>query len=200
MTEISHDTRRRILDATVKVIDANGEAAVRLIQVARSASVTPSVISYHFGSREQLVAEAQAERYIADSHDDARRLADAVERSSCTDEFRTACAEVLCELISVDRTANRFKRASALGAGIERPDLRSMLGDQQRTVIEHMATSLAAAQRRGLLHADLDPMCVAEIVCALSFGVVLTDIDGCTGSRDGMVAVLDRFLGSLVAA
>ena len=200
MTDLSSDTRRRILDATVRVIDASGEAAVRLTQVARSASVTPSVISYHFGNREQLVAEAQAERYVADSLADADRLAHAVSISSSPDEFRTACVAMVRDLVCAQRAASRFKRASALGAGVERPELRGLLGDQQRHVTERMTNAVRVAQRRGLVRSDIDATGIAQVIAAVSFGVVLCDLDGDDRPRDGVVDVLDRFITSLVAA
>jgi AcrR family transcriptional regulator len=200
MTDLSSDTRRRILDATVRVIDTSGEAAVRLTQVARSASVTPSVISYHFGNREQLVAEAQAERYVADSLADADRLAHAVSISSSPGEFRAAFADMVHDLVSTQRAASRFKRASALGAGIERPELRGLLGHQQRTITDRMANSVSVAQRRGLVRPDLDATGIAEVIAALSFGVVLCDLDGDDRPHLGVVDILDRFVTSLVAA
>ncbi|MFZ9629891.1 MAG: TetR family transcriptional regulator C-terminal domain-containing protein, partial [Ilumatobacteraceae bacterium] len=158
------------------------------------------VISYHLGSRERLVAEEQAERYVADGRAEADRLATAVAVSTSPDDFRAACLDIVRARVSAERTASRFKQASALGAGIERPDLRELLAEQQHAVTERVATSVAQAQRRGLFCADLDPFGVAEVISALSFGFVLSDLDGGARSRDGVVGVLDRFISSLVAA
>lgn len=197
---MSLGTRRRILDATIDVINSRGEAAVRLVHVARAASVTPSVISYHFGSREQLVAEAQAARYVVEVSPDAELLARAVSTSSDGDDFRAACRDVIAALVDTERAAERFKQASALGAAIERPELRELLGQQQREVTDRMAAAVDAAQQRGLVCAELDPRCVAEVFGALAFGVVLSDLDGAPSDRDGIVAVLDRLVDGLVAA
>ena len=57
----SVDVRRdEILTATVELIDRVGLAAVRVGDVAAELSVSPSLVFYHFGTKDDLVAEAFA--------------------------------------------------------------------------------------------------------------------------------------------
>jgi len=57
----SVDVRRdEILTATVDLIDRVGLAAVRVGDVAAELSVSPSLVFYHFGTKDDLVAEAFA--------------------------------------------------------------------------------------------------------------------------------------------
>jgi len=61
------DGRRRILDAAVQILESEGEAALRVLDIARMADVVPGLINHHFGGRDQLVAAAQLERFAGES-------------------------------------------------------------------------------------------------------------------------------------
>jgi AcrR family transcriptional regulator len=57
----SVDVRRdEILSATVGLIDREGLAAVRVADVAAELGVSPSLVFYHFGTKDDLVAESFA--------------------------------------------------------------------------------------------------------------------------------------------
>jgi AcrR family transcriptional regulator len=53
----SERTRRRILDAAARVLRQKGFAGTRLADIARAADMQAGSLYYHFGSREELVAE-----------------------------------------------------------------------------------------------------------------------------------------------
>lgn len=53
------DGRERLLAAAVTLLDTTAESTLRLDDVATRAGATVPLISHHFGSREQLINEAQ---------------------------------------------------------------------------------------------------------------------------------------------
>jgi len=55
--------RTRILDAAVKLIAREGLTDVRIARIAREAGVSPSLLHYHFASRDSLLAEAIEHSY-----------------------------------------------------------------------------------------------------------------------------------------
>jgi AcrR family transcriptional regulator len=55
--------RARILDATVKLIAREGINDVRIARIAIEAGVSPSLLHYHFASRDALLAEALEHSY-----------------------------------------------------------------------------------------------------------------------------------------
>jgi AcrR family transcriptional regulator len=57
------DARARILDAAVKLIAREGIHDVRIARVAMEARVSPSLLHYHFASRDALLAEALEHSY-----------------------------------------------------------------------------------------------------------------------------------------
>ncbi|MBU3700811.1 MAG: helix-turn-helix transcriptional regulator [Acidimicrobiia bacterium] len=59
---MADDNRTKILDMAVDMIDAGGEAAIRVNHIVAAIGVTPPVLYHHFGSRDGLVIAAQVER------------------------------------------------------------------------------------------------------------------------------------------
>jgi len=55
--------RQRMLDAAVRRIAREGIDEVRIARIARDAGVSPSLVHYHFASREALLAEALEHSY-----------------------------------------------------------------------------------------------------------------------------------------
>ena len=63
--------KQAILDATLRLVAAQGAAAVRLRDVARAAGVSVGSLQYYFDSRDQLVRAAfdQHARAVVDLHE-----------------------------------------------------------------------------------------------------------------------------------
>jgi AcrR family transcriptional regulator len=57
------DTRERILAAAVRRIASEGIDGVRIARIAMDAGVSPSLVHYHFDTREDLLAQALAWSY-----------------------------------------------------------------------------------------------------------------------------------------
>ena len=55
------DTRTRLLEATIVVLDAGGDAAVRVRDIWEQVGVAATSLDHFFGSREGLTDDANAE-------------------------------------------------------------------------------------------------------------------------------------------
>ncbi len=60
--------REEILSATVELLDRLGLAATRVADVAAALHVSPALVFYHFGTKDDLVAEAFAHAVEHDLH------------------------------------------------------------------------------------------------------------------------------------
>jgi AcrR family transcriptional regulator len=83
------ETRRRILDAAVRRIAREGIDEVRIARIATDAGVSPSLVHYHFESRDALLVEALQHSY---------ELAGTV-RTPAGEDRRTPAGERLAEMI-----------------------------------------------------------------------------------------------------
>jgi AcrR family transcriptional regulator len=60
---VRENARTRILDAAVRLIARDGLDEARMARIAMAAGVSPSLLHYHFASRDALLAEALEHSY-----------------------------------------------------------------------------------------------------------------------------------------
>ncbi len=60
--------REEILSTTIELLDGLGLAATRVTDVAEALDVSPALVFYHFGTKDELVAEAFAHAVERDLH------------------------------------------------------------------------------------------------------------------------------------
>lgn len=201
-TTVAKDSRQRILDETIIAIDAGGESSVRLTQVSRRAGVTQGLIAYHFGDRESLVSEAQATRFSEVNDRLCEQLDDAAEHARSAEELAGLLEELIESVLTVEASAERERRVSALAATLSRPDSRALVSTRLRTLHELIEAIVGRAQSLGIMRTDLDPTSVSALISTVSLGCIAVDLDSdhleseqVRAVRSQMVAVLLEGLG-----
>jgi AcrR family transcriptional regulator len=192
-------TRERILMSAVEIIDEHGEAALRLMDVARRAGITLSLITHYFGTRDNLVAEAHTVRFKGLTSADAKRLVGLVGSATTKEEFRAALSSLTAEVLDRKRASVRLARISAIGAAYGRPDLLTELGETTSELNDALAAATAAMQAAGFLRADLDPRAVATFISAYALGAVVADLDARAADRAEVARVIDHFADAIIA-
>jgi TetR/AcrR family transcriptional regulator len=144
--------RERLLDAAVACFAADGVAATSLRSIALKAEVTPALVNYYFGSKEQLL-----EAFIAE------RVAPAVSvlRESLLEAGDNPRALLGAFVRGIHGVVERFPWWPAIWVrevlnekGALRDVLHKIIAPQ---VTQLLARTLVDAQKRGALSADLDP-------------------------------------------
>ena len=157
------DLRVRLLDTAIETFAARGIAAATLRAIARDAGVTPALLHYYFQSKRKLVDTVLAERiepFVAAS-----------------------VAPLLKPLPSPRATLRRFlethMRNIAANPWMPRLMTREVLSEGG-SLREHMQANfsavlspkvfmlIAAAQRRGEIRADLQPMLIGLSLISLA--------------------------------
>jgi AcrR family transcriptional regulator len=144
--------RERLLDAAVACFAADGVAATSLRSIALEAGVTPALVNYYFGSKEQLLDAFVAERVtpivgaLRDSliaaGDDPRELLAA---------FVRGIHDVVARF---PWWPSLWVREVLNDKGALRDVLHKIIAPQ---VTQLLARTLVDAQKRGAISADLDP-------------------------------------------
>lgn len=187
------DTRQRLLDATRRCVAEKGLAATTSRDITSAAEANLAAITYHFGSKDELVAAAlldglaqwlaPALEVLSGGGDPVNRTMAAVTVLTSTFERHRQDAPVYLEaLIQAPRMEPLHEGLLALWS-----DLRRLLADQ-----------MAQMQSSGQLGAWVDPHAMAGLLVAVADGVVLhvtLDPDG-----PGLDAIAGQFAGLLVAA
>ena len=190
--------RERILRAAVEIIAAEGEAALRLADVAAAAGVALSLTTHHFRTRDHLVAEALAERFAGLVRDDLRRIARLV-REGDGGAFREGLVRLTADVLDRRRATQRLARIAAVGGAHGRPDLAQRLGEETAALLDELAVVIRSAQDAGLVRVGLDPRALATFIQAYSLGMVVADLDARPSDRAEVQAVIDVFMGSVQA-
>jgi AcrR family transcriptional regulator len=169
MNESQDVTRSRLLDATLAVLADRGVAEATSRRIAATAGVNLQAITYHFGSKDDLIAQSlvhAVRRWTEPARAALTGIADdpvgglstvAGALSQALDEAREALPAYL----------------EAMAAATRRPDVR----DRIRTLIDDLRAELATALRTlaaaGLLADWVDPETMAALIVAAGDGFVL---------------------------
>jgi AcrR family transcriptional regulator len=154
VAEVLHptaDVARQMIDATVAIIDADGEASVRVKDIVEAAGVQVPVLYRHFGSREGLVQAAQVERLVRDINAQLDEVTAVIERIETIEEFRQVVDLIVVSLADPARRKMRFQRLSVLGSAYGRPALVAEVARLQALYLEATANLLRRPQERGWL-------------------------------------------------
>jgi AcrR family transcriptional regulator len=140
-------TRRRILDAALRVFARDGFLAATTQAVAAEAGVSHGSVFVHFGSQERLVAAA-----IADFGEDvARRIHESIESGARTREVLSAHLAAIRE--REDFYARLAAEAPLLGEGA-----RSSLVCIQSAISFHLSPAVEADRAAGRIKAASLPL------------------------------------------
>jgi len=192
----AEETRARLLAATIDAIDAGGESAASVDEVAKAAGVTAPTIYNYFRNREALISEAQAARFDRQLDNDFALLTDAVLAISSQEEFERITDMVFSFMLDPERSASRLNRLSAIGAATGRPELADAIAQKAVGVAERFASLMEPLQSKGFIRADLDLLAFSSWFIGTVAGRVLIEI----GANPVDTAAWDRIFREAVLA
>jgi AcrR family transcriptional regulator len=160
---MSEETRKRIIEAAMRMLARDGHAATSVKDIAAEAGVAPGLVHYYFKTKEELVAAAVAEGCAQPPWP---------KTEDPTEAARLALEETKREL---DEPTRLFRSlfVEMLGhASRSEPVRRSLLGavEADRSKIEAAARAVIA--ERGGWSPDRAPA-IAAVVWAAAFGINL---------------------------
>lgn len=173
-----HPTEQKILDEAIRIIEANGEAGLRVHDIEVAVEVTPPSIYHFFGSREGLVAAAQAERLVR-SFAEFNALSESILRGvSSRAELRNAFLNILTMIYDPSRSLARQQRLFALGSVEGRPELAVVLGEAARGFLRQLSERLQVFKDIGWTRPDLDLEAFIQWLAGQVLGRIYIEI-GC---------------------
>ena len=174
------DTRERLLQAALDQIEAGGEKAVRVREVAAAVGVTVPSLYHFFGSRDGLVHHAQARRFEAGLARMGLALAESLSAATSRDEFRDALRGYLEGILDRRNAPNRQARTSVITSAFHDPDLARLVVETQAAAVDRVAQMFAPAQAAGWIAPDVDVRSVIlwAIVQINGFALLELDKDG----------------------
>lgn len=186
---VEENQRERLLDAAVACFGAGGVNATALRDIAAHAGVTPALVHYYFGSKEQLLDAFIAERLLPI----VSGLAEALVVSEA--DARTLASGFVKALHAAVERAPWLPRLWLHEVIADQGALREVFFSQiARHVPRKLAEAFAALKQSGALNADLDPrLLVVSLIGLTLFPLAAEPIwRSIFGAADVDRAVLER--------
>jgi len=171
------DTRERLIEAAVELIEEHGVTRLRLREVAARVGIQEPSIYTFFKNRDDLVIEASAARYQRGLFDLSAVFAGMVATATTKEEFRTAVATVVSATFTEERVPFRWARIGVLELARTRPKLAERLRRVQREADEALGTTIGQAAERGWVRDDVDPVTLARWIIGLVNARVFLELD-----------------------
>ncbi|MFN8041206.1 MAG: TetR family transcriptional regulator C-terminal domain-containing protein [Acidimicrobiales bacterium] len=186
------DTRARLLEAARTTVRDHGLAGATSRQITSAAGANLAAITYHFGSKDDLIAEA-----LFDDLD--RRVRPALELFDQADDATTALVLAVQQLTSeLDRSrddALAYLETLLLATRDARYRRRALA--LYRDLGDRLAELLARLIDEGVVPGWVDPVPMASLVLAIANGIAL---QGCLDPKGPPPSALaGQFAGILLA-
>ena len=172
-----HPTKRAILDAAIADMEATGEGSIRITTILAEAGVANGSLYHYFGSREGLVQEAIAERFLGAVSQGLVVFATRVAEVTSTEELFDLFRSELQRIGSPEVQEQRVRRFTALAAALPRTELLERLVRDQTVYFDGAGLALANLQEQGIINASIDTRAFAAWFLGLSLSRLLSDID-----------------------
>ena len=194
---MSQESADKILHAAIEMIEAGGEAAVRVNELAHNAGLAVTAVYHYFGDRDGLIAAAQATRYIRSARDFMTSHATAVRACQSRDELRMYLHTFLEEVFSPSRADARWSRVNVLGSAYARPALQRAISEEQNSMFADTEQLWSEVKDKGFIRRDVDPAVIGPWYLSVITGRVIIEIPGTEVNSDAwnnlMYSILDHY-------
>ena len=171
------NSRQRILELAVSAIERGGESAIRVNDIARESGVAVTSLYHYFGNREGLVAAAQIARYRRITTEEFVAVQQMAEQCANLHEFRQLMELwILRFLNSPENVLSRNIRLQTYAAAITRPDIATLLAEDQELQGERMHAFLEPLKARGWIKPDVDTRTFGSYYLGVMMGHVQYEV------------------------
>ena len=176
MTDLA-DTRTRILEAAMSVIEDTGEGALRVQKIAEAVGVREPSVYHFFKNREELVEAAYVERYRRSHLEMVQPFQAGAALADNAEDFRSIVKKILSLVYAAEREHIRSTRMSVLGAAQTSPMIADAIRQINFEVSSKIAEVLKMAQEKNWIRKEVDPLAAAYWINGQILGRVMAEMD-----------------------
>ncbi len=181
--ELSGEKAQRIVDAMRDSVATRGAAGSTFEHVAREAGVSRGLLHYYFGTKERLLVEVvrrDAEFRVA-------RLDEPLDRAKTVDDVLDVLVNSLTELIQ-NEPGFFLLLYELFSAGRRNPEIQHEVGQLFERTRSHVAESLKAKEREGVLNLRFDAEAIVSYLFAVGDGFALQALSDPSREVDSALA------------
>ena len=170
------ETIEKLLEVTISELDRVGLAEIDIDSLLRKSKISKGSLYHHFGSKNGLLAAAEAQqymRYLKREGENFRRL---IEGCATKQKFVDLVAEVMKITRLEENLGFRKKRVRAIAMSFNDENLAQVLKNAQIEVTEYLADSFRIAKDRGWVKPDTDLMALSYWIQGVFIGHIMLDI------------------------
>lgn len=171
------DTRTRLLNAAVRIIDKGGESALNVHKVAKEAGVTVPSLYHFFGSREGLVEEAQVARFEKGMQVVGLSLDETLAGITTSRKYKETLRQWLHGLLGGPNSRFRRTRATVIASAVNNPSLAARIADIQEQHVRRISSYLNYGRSKGWVDDDLDIEAISLWTTTQLNGRVVLELD-----------------------
>lgn len=171
------DTRERLIQAAIEVIEAEGEQAIKMSAIADVVGVSTPSIYHFFHDREALIVEAFAEMYRRAQAVVMTSVIPIAQDADSPDTFQAMLKLALSSTTEDDGVRRREMYVSVLGAAVRRPELQDRLVELNRLNAERNQAFAELGHKRGFVHENFDFRVLGLFAAAATASRHYADID-----------------------
>ena len=155
-------TRRRMLDATARLLEDHGVRDLRVVDIAREVGASPATFYQYFGDVEAAVLALARE-----AGEDLAPLGDLLARDWAGEPGLASAREFVDAFVEYWDGHRAVLRTRNLAAQEGDPRFRAVRIDSLRPLLEGLAAKVTEAQRNGSVDAALNPIAAASALAAM---------------------------------
>ena len=194
------ETIEKLLEVTISELDRVGLAEIDIDSLLRKSKISKGSLYHHFGSKNGLLAAAEAQqymRYLKREGENFRRL---IEGCTTKQKFVDLVAAVMKITRLEENLGFRKKRVRAIAMSFNDENLAQVLKNAQIEVTEYLAGSFQIAKDRGWVKPDTDLMALSYWIQGVFIGHIMLDITEQTEHEDAWGQVAFEALRPFLAA
>lgn len=171
------DTRQRLIEAAIVIIDDIGPGRLRLRDVAEAVGIKEPSVYKFFENRDALLVAAGAARYAQGIVELAQHFASAASKATTRDEYHEAVRNVVAASTQPQQVQDRAGRTVVVGLALSRADLAAQIRLVQAESNRLVAEGLRYGAERGWVRSDISFEVFAHWMAGIVNSRVLLELD-----------------------
>lgn len=184
---IERETSRRgratidkLLEVTINELDRVGLAKIDVDSLLRKSKISKGSLYHHFGSKNGLLAAAEAQQFMKHLSTESELLRVLIEKCETKQDFVDLVASVIKISSLEENRGFRKKRIRAIAMSFNDKNLAQVMKSAQIDVSQYLAESFKIAKDRGWIKQEVDLLALSYWIQGVFIGHIMLDITGLT--------------------
>lgn len=171
-------TRDKLLDVATNELDRVGLANIDIDSILRKSKISKGSLYHHFGSKNGLLAAAEAQQFFKYLEREVETLRVLLEECKTKQEFVNLVAAAIEITRLKENLEFRKKRVRAIAMSFNDKTLAQVLKNRQTNLSQQLADSFQIAKDHEWIRQDVDLIALSYWLQGVFIGHIMLDISG----------------------